>query len=952
MDLKATLNLPDAQFTIPMKADLATREPSIQAKWDEIDLYASLQEIRKDSPLFMFHDGPPYTNSPIHVGTALNKILKDFVVKSRSMMGFRTPLVHGFDNHGLPIEQAALANWVEEVKADPAKLASLELGEKPSDVAISNRLRQEVKEFRTRCRNHAQHYINVQTSQFQRLGIYGEWKQPYKTMDFRYEAEIIRIFKRLVEREQIYRGMRPVLWSPTIGSALADTEIVYQDKTSKAIHVAFALKDDPHHQFAHFANLHTIIWTTTAWTIPANLACAFHPEHAYAVVKAGDRHYLMIHELMDRVMGEIGVADYEQVAIITGKEIEPVTFQHPLFDRPSRAVLADYVTTEDGTGVVHTAPGHGRDDFYTGLRYNLGILCPVDGAGMMTSEAGEFEGLYYEKCGARVIERLREVGALLSEKDYKHSYPHADRDSKPVIFRATDQWFISVEANDLRQRMLDGIVDVKWLPETAQNRIESMMANRPDWCISRQRPWGVGIPVFYGVKSGKPLLDPKVMEHVAGIVEKEGSDAWFLRSAEELLPPGTKHPETGETEFRKETDCFDVWFDSGCTNLCVLEGNVNPAWPTGWPADLYLEGSDQHRGWFNTSLIIGTATRDAAPYKTVLTHGFVLDENREKMSKRKGNVTDPVVLSDTIGADILRYWAASVDYTEDVPIGEAILKQCGDQYRTIRNAFRFLLGNLAGFTPDPDLELLDLDRWVIHETQALAADCVDAYQNYDFSRALTSIHNFCAKEISAFYLDAIKDRMYCDGTDWPSRKSGQIACHFVLSTLVRLVAPILVHTADEVYERLPGEGKLASVHMELFPLPGQRVVEQHAGDELSQRFAAMLRIRADAFVAFEGYKATGAVKNSQDALAKIRTDAESAAILKSFGHDLAIYFKMSEVLVEVGEPGVTFEPSPYLECERSRLKRPDVVEVPSGNGAPVRLTERDRKVLAELGVLA
>ncbi|HRK20800.1 MAG TPA: class I tRNA ligase family protein, partial [Fimbriimonadaceae bacterium] len=545
MDLRATLNLPDPDFTIPMKADLPTREPEIQARWAAEGIYARIHEARKDAPTYVLHDGPPYTNSPIHIGTALNKILKDMVVKSRTMMGFRAPYVPGFDNHGLPIEQAVMRAFHER-KESP-----------------------DVVTLRRACREHAKKYIDIQTQQFQRLGVFGMWERPYTTMDYRFEAEIVRVFKKLAQLGYVYRGLRPTLWSPTQRTALADTEIVYQEHTSRSIYVRFPLVEDIGGWADGLENVYTIIWTTTPWTIPANLAVAFHPELEYVIVRSGEAHYLVLKDLSERVRQAIGAEEWVPVREILGASFEGSRFKHPIFERDSVGVLADYVTTEDGTGIVHTAPGHGREDFMTGMEYGLDILCPVDEKGILTFEAGEFQGISYKECDTAVVNRLEELGMLLNVADYVHSYPHSERDGKPVIFRATEQWFVGIDTADLRERMLQQIDQVAWYPKSGQARIESMVKGRPDWCISRQRPWGVGIPILYGKESGKPVMDPNAIEAIARLVENEGSDAWFDREPHEFLPEGYKHPDTGETEFRKETDVLDVWFDSGCTSLCV-----------------------------------------------------------------------------------------------------------------------------------------------------------------------------------------------------------------------------------------------------------------------------------------------------------------------------------------------------------------------------------------------
>ncbi|RYG26228.1 isoleucine--tRNA ligase, partial [bacterium] len=811
MDLR--LNLPDANATIPMKANLPALEPQIQARWDAEGIYGKIMEARRGAPTFVLHDGPPYTNSPIHIGTALNKILKDFVVKSRTLMGFSCPYVPGFDTHGLPIEQAV----------------TKKLAEKKVEVTGS--------ELRKACREHVAEYIGVQTEQFKRLGVFGLWERPYATLDYKFEAEVVRTFRRLVENKLVYRGLRPTQWSPTLRTALADTEIVYKDHTSKAIYVAFPLLSDPNKLFTKYNNLATIIWTTTPWTIPSNLAVAFHPDMEYAVVRvraprthtvedvvgpndwndhgksepaADYRHYLILDALVLKVAAALEWDEYEVVERLLGVNLGKATFEHPIFKRPSIAVMADYVTTEDGTGVVHTAPSHGRDDFFTGQKYGLPVPNTVDERGVLTHEAGEFEGVHYKKCDTVVVDRLDQVGALLKSYDYFHSYPYAERDDQPVIFRATEQWFVSIDP--LRTKMLQEIDKVDWIPETGQNRIDAMVRNRPDWCVSRQRAWGVGIPVFYGAKSRVPVLDPAAIEAVAHAVEKGGSDAWFELSPEQILPQGYVHPETGETEFTKETDTLDVWFDSGSTSLVVLDQKVFPEWKLQglhWPADLYLEGSDQHRGWFNTSLILGTAIKGSAPYKKVLTHGFIVDGQGRKISKRLGNGVEPIEASNQYGADILRLWVATVDYTNDAPISDAILKQCGELYRNIRNTLRFLLANAAGLPSGEKQSLLPLDEWAVEQADLLVADVVDAYERYDFGAVVHSVHNFCRETLSKFYLDAIKDRMYCEATDSALRRSGQAACREVLVRLTALVAPILAHTAEETWGKLrevaPGE---------------------------------------------------------------------------------------------------------------------------------------------------
>ncbi len=958
-DLRSTLNLPDPTFTIPMKADLPTLEPKIQAWWDEDNIYHRIQKARADAPTFVLHDGPPYTNSPIHIGTAMNKILKDFVVKSRTMMGYRAPYVPGYDNHGLPIEQAVMKKFNEE-KVKPT-----------------------VTEIRKAARAHATEYIDIQTAQFKRLGVFGLWGKPYTTMSYRFEAEIVRVFKRMVEGGYIYKGLRPTLWSPTSRTALADTEIIYKDHVSKSIYVRFALKTDPNKLFGKYENLYTIIWTTTPWTIPANLATAFHPTLSYAIVlvqgQAGpsiepeaEAYYLIAEAMVGRVAEQLGWAHYAIVESLDGINLEHSAFEHPIYGRPSLSVMAEYVTTEDGTGVVHTAPSHGRDDFYTGQKYGLPVPTTVDERGYLTAETGEFEGVFYRECDTIVVQRLQDVGALLMAFDYSHSYPHAERDEKPVIFRATEQWFVGIDHSGLRDKILGQIRNVpiekfpaseaatlsaeartsdgvSWVPETGYNRIHAMVSNRPDWCISRQRPWGVGIPVFYGAKSREPVLDAVAVEAVAQLVEREGSDAWFERPAAEILPSGYKHPVTGETEFDKETDVLDVWFDSGSTSFCVLEGNVEKEWKESWPADLYLEGSDQHRGWFNSSVVIGTALKGEPPYKQVVTHGMVIDEHGFKLSKRKGNAVEPVEACGKYGADVLRYWVASVDYANDVPCHDALLKQFGEQYRTVRNTIRFLLGNLEGYVPLATTgqgNILDLDEWIMEQADLLVDDCARAYAQYDFNTVITSVHNFCVKELSKFYLDAVKDRMYCEAKESHLRRSGQIACYYVLVRLLKLVAPVLAHTSEETWQRMRESGVLApnepeTVHAAIFDVPDADRLARIEGSELQVRFGALRGVRDSVFAAFELWKGTDEVKDTQDAVATIAVEEATLETLRTFEpYELANLFKMSWVDLLQGDAGVSFRKSTFLKCERSRLRRPDVELV---DGTP--LTKRDRAVL-------
>ncbi|MCW5945743.1 MAG: isoleucine--tRNA ligase [Fimbriimonadales bacterium] len=919
MDLRSTLNLPDPDFTIPMKADLARREPEMQAHWNKIGIDDLIQSARRSKPKFILHDGPPYTNSPIHIGTALNKSLKDFVVKYKTMRGFHAPYVPGYDNHGLPIEMAVQAKLGKNISPE---------------------------EMRDACRAHAEEFIEIQTSQFQRLGVFGDWRHRYATMDFGFEATIVRAFAKLAEKGFVYRDLRPTHWSTHSRTALADTELEYREHTSKAIFVRFPLKHDPKGVLTNRAkgNIYTIIWTTTPWTIPANLAVAFHPELDYALVECENDFYLLYDGLVPNVMNAIGKENWAKVAHVKGAGLEGTAFSHPIFDRDSVAVLADYVTTEDGTGVVHTAPGHGADDFYTGKKYGLPILCPVDAAGFFTEEAGEFAGQHIKDADRTVVQRLAETGHLLKAYDYEHSYPYAERDGHPVIFRTTEQWFLNVDHDNLRAKALEEIDKVSWFPKAGKARISAMVSGRPDWCLSRQRTWGVGIPIVYGAKSGEPVLDPELMERVAKLVEQKGSAAWFSEPLENVLPENYKHPKTGETEFRKETDVLDVWFDSGITHYAVLDQKYRSEWQDlEWPAQMYLEGSDQHRGWFNSSLMTATAICGHAPYSEVLTHGFVVDEKGEKMSKRKGNVIEPIQAANQYGADILRLWAASVDYSNDVPCGDSLLKQIGESYRRIRNTLRFLLSNLYDYDPKSDAPItMDIDQWAMNAVKLLEKHVCEQYDEYDFSAATQLIHNFCAKELSSFYLDAIKDRMYCDGADWPQRRSGQRACSELLHTLTKLIAPILPHTAEETYAKLPLTHKHPTVFIEEIDPINETMANEIRSSALHRRFETFFAFRDSLNVELESWKSASGVKDSQDVFVKASIDAETAATLSSFGAELPTMLRISWIELADGERSFAFSESEYLKCERSRIRRPDVELIDD-----IPLCARCRRVLGK-----
>lgn len=771
MEYKNTLLMPKTEF--PMRGNLPKREPAMQEKWAEMNIYEKVQEHTKGRPLFVLHDGPPYANGDIHMGHALNKVLKDFIVRYKSMTGFCAPYVPGWDTHGLPIEQALTNKGVK-------------------------RKEMTVAEFRKLCAEYAYEQVERQREQFKRLGVRADWDNPYITLEPAYEAQQIKVFGDMAKKGYIYKGQKPVYWSPTSESALAEAEIEYQDKKSASIYVAFPVKDGKN---VLEGDEKYIIWTTTPWTLPANLGISVHPELEYAIVKVNDEKYIIASELFETVAKTLEWENAEVVKTVKGSELEYTVAKHPFYDRDSLVMLGDHVTTDAGTGCVHTAPGHGEDDFIVGKKYGLEVLCPVDDKGVLTEEAPGFEGLFYDKANKPITEKLEEVGALLKLTFITHSYPHDWRTKKPIIFRATAQWFASIEA--FRKELLEAVAETKWVPAWGETRLHNMVRDRGDWCISRQRAWGVPIPVFYA-ENGDPIITDETINHVADLFREHGSNVWFEREAKDLLPEGFTHPGSPNGEFRKETDIMDVWFDSGSSHQAVLEERDDLQ----RPADLYLEGSDQYRGWFNSSLSTAVAVTGKAPYKGVLSHGFVLDGEGRKMSKSIGNIVVPKKIMDQLGGDILRLWVSSVDYQSDVRISDDILKQVAEVYRKIRNTFRFLLGNLDDFKPSENTvavaELREVDRYMLVKLNDLITKVKEAYETYDFAAVYHAIHNFCTIDLSSFYLDFAKDILYIEGANHEDRRAIQTVLYDVLVALTKLVTPILPHTADEVWPYIPG----------------------------------------------------------------------------------------------------------------------------------------------------
>ncbi|GBC92127.1 Isoleucine--tRNA ligase [bacterium HR15] len=905
---RETLNLPKEEHTIPMKANLPEQEPRWQAFWREIDLYQRMLQKPAPNGDFILHDGPPYSNGDIHMGHALNKVLKDFIVRFYCMRGYRTPYVPGWDNHGMPIENAVSQQFMEQ-------------GETPTKV-----------ELRQACREYAWHYVQVQREQFKRLGLVGDWEHPYLTMDYGFEAGLVRIFGELVQRGYIYRALRPTLWCPTCQTALADAEVEYNIKISDSIYVRFPVVASPLPELSDSvaqSHAYLLIWTTTPWTIPANLALAVHPELDYAIVRVGDERYVLGNALLEPVLKTLGISDYEVIRILKGRELVGTVAKHPIFERESPVVLADYVKAEEGTGIVHTAPGHGAEDFATGKQYGLPILCPVDAQGRFTEEAGEFAGLPIAPEGNQaVIRRLQEQGHLLHHGLYEHKYPFCWRCDSPLLFRTTVQWFMSIDHDAHRQRALEAIRGVRWIPPESEARITAMVQSRPDWCLSRQRAWGVGIPAFYCEACEEPLLQPDLIERVASIIEREGSDVWFERPADYFLPKGIRCPKCGHPSFRKETDVLDVWFDSGSTHRLVLETRPELR----WPADLYIEGSDQHRGWFNSSLMIAIGTKHAAPYRMVITHGFVLDGEGRKMSKSEGNVVDPLEVVHQLGADVLRLWVASTEYFEDVRLSNEILKFVADAYRQIRNTLRFIVGNLADFDPAQDAlpyeQLPELDRWMLARLQEYLRYCLHAYERFEYHLFYHETRRFCNVELSAFYLDVLKDRLYASKANAPARRAAQTVLYEVACVLTRLLAPVLVHTMEEVWQRLPVPGKPISVHLADFPV----VREEWLDKSLLERWSRILDLREEVHRVVEQAKNEKRIPNPQSARVRLYVEGELYALLRHYptaptpDNLLARVFGVSQAEVHPSEGGLRIEVdvAPGAKCARCWLVLPDV----------------------------
>ena len=866
MDYKQTLNLPATDF--PMRANLPNREPAMLEHWQRIKLNDKLEQANRQGERFILHDGPPYANGHLHMGHALNKVLKDIIIKSKRMQGYHTPYVPGWDCHGLPIEL----------------MVDKKLGKKKRALSKAD--------FRRECRSYAEEWVKIQGEEFQRLGVFGNWADPYLTMSPHYEAQTARELAKLAERGSLFKGKKPIHWCASCVTALAEAEVEYADHVSPSIYVKFRYVDPLPQELGHLAGkpLSFVIWTTTPWTIPANLGICLNPELPYAVVEVDGEYLVMAEGLVERVTQALDIADYKIAATFDARSFEGKNCQHPLYARNSVLILGDHVTLEAGTGCVHTAPGHGQDDYLVGLKYGLEIFNPVDDYGRYREDLELFGGLKLKDANPAVIEKLEEADALLFQNELRHSYPHCWRCKKPIIFRATEQWFIGMEQNDLRQKALSEIDRVEWIPAWGRDRIYNMIEGRPDWCISRQRSWGVPITVVYCEKCGEDLCDGAIMHHIADQFEATGSDVWFEKEAGELLPAGTSCPKCGHDQFTKEMDILDVWFDSGVSHAAVCEHRAE----LGSPVDLYLEGSDQHRGWFHSSLLESVGTRDRAPYKAVLTHGFVLDKDGRPMSKSLGNVIKPEEIIQKYGAEILRMWVAATDYRDDIRLGQETLQRLSDAYRRIRNTARYLLGNLADFDPASDLladgELLELDRWALSKLSGLVKKVEKAYEKYEFHSIYHAVHNFCSIELSAFYLDILKDRLYTSPAASVEYRSARTSMYLILEAITRLIAPVLSFTADEIWQQMPG-AREESVHLASFP----KLMDQRYDAELEARYDRLQKVRSEVSRLLEKARAEKQIGQSLEAGIVLNAPEELTGFLRSFGDDLKYLFIVSDV---------------------------------------------------------
>ncbi|MGA7615559.1 MAG: isoleucine--tRNA ligase [Thermoanaerobaculia bacterium] len=911
-DWKKTLNLPQTSFS--MKANLPQNEPKRLEEWEASDLYGQIRSRFDGRPKFVLHDGPPYANGRIHTGHALNKVLKDFVVKSRTMMGFDSPYVPGWDCHGLPIE----------LQVDK------ELGAKKREMAPAD--------FRRVCRESAGKYIDIQRDEFKRLGVFGDWANPYATRSYHYEATIAESLGRFFKSGNVFKGLKPVHWCTSCQTALAEAEVEYDEHTSPSVYVRFPLTAATAETLGIPGDIpsYAVIWTTTPWTLPANLAIAVRPSYEYSVVKRGDGYFIVATELLEQVAPKFGWDEPHVVSSIKGRAFDRLTYRHPFIDREGIFVLGEHVTLDAGTGLVHTAPGHGAEDYLVGQEYGLPVFTPVNHRGEFTDDVPEWEGIQVFKANQSIVDRMQENGSLLAHERISHSYPHCWRCKNPVIFRATEQWFISMDDHGLREAAIEQIRKVRWLPAWGRERIEGMVENRPDWCISRQRLWGVPITVLFCEECNETISDRDFFDRVVAIFEKEGADAWFERPATDFLAEGRSCSQCGGRNFRKESDILDVWFDSGCSHEAVLKARPELT----WPAAMYLEGHDQHRGWFQSSLLVGTGIEGAAPYQQVITHGFVVDESGRKMSKSIGNVISPQDLIKHHGADILRMWVAMIDYRDDMALSPEIISRIAEAYRKIRNTARYLLANLSDFDPSKDAvpfeKMTDLDQWAVARAEETFARCLKAYEEFDFHVVYHRVLDLCTVDLSSIYLDVQKDTLYTEAADSHLRRSAQSAMYVIVKGLTSMIAPIVSFTADEIYAAIPGERE-ASVHLTEFPKPTGASLP--AGKR--ETWSRLLELRESATRVLEKSRAAGVIGQSLAADVVLTGRFDDSSLRAGVDVDLAKLFIVSHVDVDheseasdlepveidgVGKVGIVVRPARGGKCARCWQYREEVTE--------------------------
>lgn len=931
-DYNATLNLPSTEF--PMRGNLQVKEPETLSKWEEQRLYYQLVEKNKDKPKYILHDGPPYANGNIHLGTTLNKVLKDIVVKQKSMSGYNSVYVPGWDTHGLPIELKAL----KKIGANNGNIDTVEL--------------------RKHCRDYALSFVDSMKTQFKRLGVWGDFDAPYLTLNHEFEAKQIEVFGSMANRNFIYKGLKPVYWCPECQTALAEAEIEYSDDNCYSIYVKFKITDDKglcEKAGVDKDKAYVVIWTTTTWTLPGNLAISLGPEYEYTFVKANGEFYLMAKELVAETMKAADISEYETVGSFKGSDLEFVKTAHPFLDRESVVIVGDHVTLESGTGCVHTAPGHGHEDFEVCQSYGkiFDIVVPVDHKGVLTKEAGQFEGLSTNDANKAIAQHLESTGNLFALKKIVHQYPHCWRCRQPIIYRATEQWFCSVD--DFKEDAIKAVESVKWIPEWGEGRIKNMISDRSDWCISRQRTWGVPIPVLYCKDCKKPLVTDETIKAISDLFRVKGSDAWYTDDPSTYLPSTVKC-ECGCSDFEIERDIMDVWFDSGCSHAAVLDERDDLT----WPADLYLEGADQYRGWFQSSLLTAVAWRGQSPYKTVCTHGWVVDGEGKKMSKSLGNGIEPEQIIKQYGADILRLWVASSDYHSDVRISQDILKQLSEAYRKIRNTARFMLGNLSngeGFNPDKDMVSLDklteLDKWAVNCLNELIDKVNEAYNNFDFHIVFHQIHNFCVTDMSNFYLDIIKDRLYCEPETSENRRAAQTTMYIVLDALTKLITPILSFTSDEIWKYMPHKSTDDTRSPVFNDMPSK--TEISVSDEFTDKWSKIYAVREDVKKALEIKRADKVIGSALEATVVLHcSDDKLCDFVNSIKEDLPSLFIVSAVEVEANAEGeftgdyqglsVSIKKAHGDKCERCWSYSPTVGKV----SAHPTLCDRCAEVMANI----